>query len=112
MPHASDDRKRANKVRKDDWDCIEVVEELMWHCCFLLGEFIPVEEPKEDKTKKRTVQEDGDGDGSDEDDDRIDMSAITGAKEREERREQFYAVQREGNTGDLTLDPLEKTENT
>ncbi|XP_061506789.1 intron Large complex component GCFC2 isoform X1 [Anopheles gambiae] len=59
------------------------------------GEFIPVEEPKEDKTKKRTVQEDGDGDGSDEDDDRIDMSAITGAKEREERREQFYAVQRE-----------------
>uniref|UniRef100_A0A182LXY5 Vitellogenin domain-containing protein n=1 Tax=Anopheles culicifacies TaxID=139723 RepID=A0A182LXY5_9DIPT len=59
------------------------------------GEFIPVEEPKEDKNKKRTVQEDGDGDGSDEDDDRIDMSAITGAKEREERREQFYAVQRE-----------------
>ncbi|XP_053671242.1 PAX3- and PAX7-binding protein 1 isoform X2 [Anopheles nili] len=59
------------------------------------GDFIPVEEPKEDKNKKRTVQEDGDGDGSDEDDDRIDMSAITGAKEREERREQFYAVQRE-----------------
>ncbi|XP_058057791.1 intron Large complex component GCFC2 isoform X1 [Anopheles bellator] len=59
------------------------------------GEFIPVEEPKEDKSKKRTVQEDGEGDGSDEDDDRIDMSAITGAKEREERREQFYAVQRE-----------------
>ncbi|XP_035897334.1 PAX3- and PAX7-binding protein 1 isoform X2 [Anopheles stephensi] len=59
------------------------------------GEFIPVEEPKEEKSKKRTVQEDGDGDGSDEDDDRIDMSAITGAKEREERREQFYAVQRE-----------------
>ncbi|XP_053669420.1 intron Large complex component GCFC2 [Anopheles marshallii] len=59
------------------------------------GEFIPVEEPKEEKNKKRTVQEDGDGDGSDEDDDRIDMSAITGAKEREERREQFYAVQRE-----------------
>ncbi|XP_050082324.1 intron Large complex component GCFC2 isoform X2 [Anopheles aquasalis] len=59
------------------------------------GEFIPVEEPKEDKSKKRTVQEDGDGDGSDEDDDRIDMSAITGAKEREERREQFNAIQRE-----------------
>uniref|UniRef100_A0A182SW39 GCF C-terminal domain-containing protein n=1 Tax=Anopheles maculatus TaxID=74869 RepID=A0A182SW39_9DIPT len=59
------------------------------------GEFIPVEEPKEEKSKKRTVQEDGDGDGSDEDDDRIDMSAITGVKEREERREQFYAVQRE-----------------
>ncbi|XP_049531625.1 PAX3- and PAX7-binding protein 1 isoform X1 [Anopheles darlingi] len=59
------------------------------------GEFIPVEEPKEDKNKKRTVQEDGDGDGSDEDDDRIDMSAITGAKEREERREQFNAIQRE-----------------
>uniref|UniRef100_A0A182Q932 GCF C-terminal domain-containing protein n=1 Tax=Anopheles farauti TaxID=69004 RepID=A0A182Q932_9DIPT len=59
------------------------------------GEFIPIEEPKEEKNKKRTVQEDGDGDGSDEDDDRIDMSAITGAKEREERREQFYAVQRE-----------------
>lgn len=42
------------------------------------------------------VREDGAGDGSDEDDDRIDMAAITGAKEREERREQFYSVQREG----------------
>lgn len=60
------------------------------------GDFIPVEEPKEDKSKKRVVREDGAGDGSDEDDDRIDMAAITGAKEREERREQFYSVQREG----------------
>ncbi|XP_055608528.1 PAX3- and PAX7-binding protein 1-like [Uranotaenia lowii] len=59
------------------------------------GDFIPIEETKEDKTKKRVVREDGAGDGSDEDDDRIDMAAITGAKEREERREQFYSVQRE-----------------
>lgn len=69
---------------------------------FFPGDFIPVEEPKEDKSKKRVVREDGAGDGSDEDDDRIDMAAITGAKEREERREQFYSVQREGRTHLIT----------
>ncbi|XP_062698152.1 PAX3- and PAX7-binding protein 1 [Aedes albopictus] len=71
------------------------------------GDFIPVDEPKEDKSKKRVVREDGAGDGSDEDDDRIDMAAITGAKEREERREQFYSVQREDSAEDSDLETKE-----
>ncbi|KAL1402163.1 hypothetical protein pipiens_001885 [Culex pipiens pipiens] len=71
------------------------------------GDFIPVEEPKEDKSKKRVVREDGAGDGSDEDDDRIDMAAITGAKEREERREQFYSVQREDSAEDSDFEAKE-----
>lgn len=40
------------------------------------------------------MREDGDDDGS-EDEQRVDMSAINGAKEREERREKFYSVQQE-----------------
>ncbi|XP_058449593.1 PAX3- and PAX7-binding protein 1 isoform X2 [Malaya genurostris] len=71
------------------------------------GDFIPIEEPKEDKSKKRVVREDGAGDGSDEDDDRIDMAAITGAKEREERREQFYSVQREDSAEESDLESKE-----
>lgn len=34
-------------------------------------------------------------DDMDEDEERVDMSAINGAKEREERREKFYSVQQE-----------------
>ncbi|XP_055641850.1 PAX3- and PAX7-binding protein 1 isoform X2 [Toxorhynchites rutilus septentrionalis] len=71
------------------------------------GDFIPVEEPKDDESKKRVVREDGAGDGSDEDDDRIDMAAITGAKEREERREQFYSVQREDSADDSDMETKE-----
>lgn len=100
MRPANDARRHGNKVCLIDrvtvfsLSCgLLTLATFVWHPA---GEFIPVEEPKEDKNKKRTVQEDGDGDGSDEDDDRIDMSAITGAKEREERREQFNAIQREG----------------
>lgn len=39
------------------------------------------------------MREDGEDDVSDEE--RVDMSAISGAREREERREKFYAVQQE-----------------
>lgn len=46
------------------------------------------------RNKSRLVREDGDDDGSD-DEQRVDMSAINGAKEREERREKFYSVQQE-----------------
>lgn len=38
-------------------------------------------------------------DVEDSDEERVDMSAITGAKEREERREQFYSVQSDGSEG-------------
>lgn len=57
------------------------------------GDFIPIEEPKEQpKISTRLPCEDVEGDQSD-DEERMDMNDITGRKEREERREQFYAVE-------------------
>lgn len=47
-----------------------------------------------DNKKGRLIREEAEDDGSE--DERVDMSAITGAKELEERREQFYAVQGHG----------------
>lgn len=41
------------------------------------------------------MREDGDDDDQSDDEERVDMAAITGAKEREERREKFYSVQQE-----------------
>lgn len=58
-----------------------------------LGDFITIEEKKPaDNRKGRLVREDVDDDLSD-GEERVNMSAITGAKEREERREKFYSVQ-------------------
>lgn len=54
---------------------------------------IPLEEKLVSKSKGRLMREDGEDDVSDEE--RVDMSAISGAREREERREKFYAVQQE-----------------
>lgn len=60
-----------------------------------LGDFIEIEEKKPVNNKKgRLIREDADDDNSD-DEERVDMSAITGVKEREERREKFYSVQQE-----------------
>ncbi|XP_068151990.1 PAX3- and PAX7-binding protein 1 isoform X1 [Drosophila tropicalis] len=57
------------------------------------ADYIPVEEPKEpSKLSTRLPCEDVEGDQSD-DEERMDMNDITGRKEREERREQFYAVE-------------------
>ncbi|XP_030565677.1 PAX3- and PAX7-binding protein 1 isoform X1 [Drosophila novamexicana] len=57
------------------------------------GDYIPIEEPKEaPKLSTRLPREDVEGDQSD-DEERMDMNDITGRKEREERREQFYAVE-------------------
>ncbi|KAH8420794.1 hypothetical protein KR222_005393 [Zaprionus bogoriensis] len=57
------------------------------------SDFIPIEEPKEPpKLSTRLQREDVEGDQSD-DEERMDMNDITGRKEREERREQFYAVE-------------------
>ncbi|XP_019844328.2 PAX3- and PAX7-binding protein 1 isoform X2 [Bactrocera dorsalis] len=57
------------------------------------GDFIPVEEPKEPVKKgSRLAREDVEGDNSD-DEERMDMTVATAKKEREERREQFYAVE-------------------
>uniref|UniRef100_T1P7K3 GC-rich sequence DNA-binding factor-like protein n=1 Tax=Musca domestica TaxID=7370 RepID=T1P7K3_MUSDO len=59
------------------------------------GDFIAVEEPKVDTKKgSRLAREDMEGDNSD-DEERMDMNAITGIKEREERREKFYAVEKD-----------------
>lgn len=57
------------------------------------GDFIPVEEEQTNKKSSRLIRDDGD-DCSDEEE-RVDMSAITGIKEREERREKFYSAQQE-----------------
>lgn len=55
----------------------------------LTGDFVPVE----DKEEKKPVRGKEDDDDNSEEEERIDMNGITGAKEREERREQFYSVQ-------------------
>ncbi|XP_059612366.1 PAX3- and PAX7-binding protein 1 isoform X2 [Phlebotomus argentipes] len=71
-----------------------------------LGELIPVEE-KPEEVKPRRTEENPDDDGSEEEE-RIDMSAITGAKEREERREKFYSVQQElSDDSDLEMNEWE-----
>lgn len=62
------------------------------------GEIIPLEEKKPDlkidkKKGSRLVREEDAGDDEVSDDERVDMNAITGAKEREERRDQFYAAE-------------------
>lgn len=44
------------------------------------------------KKGSRLAREDVEGENSD-DEERVDMNAITGVKEREERREQFYSVE-------------------
>lgn len=48
----------------------------------------------EQKKGSRLAREDIEGDNSD-DEERVDMNAITGIKEREERREKFYAVEKD-----------------
>ncbi|KAH8369131.1 hypothetical protein KR009_002447 [Drosophila setifemur] len=64
------------------------------------GDYIPIEEPKEPpKLSTRLPCEDVEGDQSDEEE-RVDMNDITGRKEREERREQFYAVENDSTDED------------
>ncbi|KAH8362244.1 hypothetical protein KR200_003504 [Drosophila serrata] len=64
------------------------------------GDYIPIEEPKEPpKLSTRLPCEDVEGDQSD-DEERMDMNDITGRKEREERREQFYAVENDSTDED------------
>lgn len=59
------------------------------------GDFIALDEPKTvDNKKGRLIRDDGDDDDIS-DDERVDMSNITGVKEREERREKFYSVQKD-----------------
>lgn len=58
-----------------------------------LGDFVSIEEKKPvDNRKGRLVREDVDDDLSDSEE-RVNMSAITGIKEREERMEKFYSIQ-------------------
>lgn len=60
------------------------------------GDFIELEEKKPSKTStSRLVREEDDDDDDQSDEERVDMNAITGAKEREERREKFYSMQQE-----------------
>lgn len=52
-------------------------------------------------------EEEVEGDGSDEEEQRVDMSGITGVKEREERREKFYSVQQDYSEEDSDLETNE-----
>ncbi|CRK97101.1 CLUMA_CG010440, isoform A [Clunio marinus] len=63
------------------------------------GEFIALEEKDQEDQKKgkRNVREEDEAEGSSGDEQRVDMSAITGVKELEERREQFYSTHQQGS---------------
>ncbi|XP_055387632.1 PAX3- and PAX7-binding protein 1 isoform X2 [Condylostylus longicornis] len=63
------------------------------------GDYIPLEEAKEPSKIGSRLAHDEAEDGSDEEE-RVDMNAITGVKEREERREKFYSVQNDYSEGD------------
>lgn len=69
---------------------------------FRTGDYVSIEEKKpEDNKKGRLIREDQDDDVSD-DEERVDMAGITGVKEREERREKFYSVQRNGESQSIS----------
>lgn len=60
-----------------------------------LGDYVAIEEKKPaDNRKGRLIREEAEDDASE--DERVDMSAITGQKELDERREKFYSVQGQG----------------
>lgn len=95
MIHAA--RKRRQRAREQGMKALRKLSFrsslIIWSVFLGAGDFIPVEEPKEPpKLSTRLQREDVEGDQSD-DEERMDMNDITGRKEREERREQFYAVE-------------------
>lgn len=96
MIHAA--RKKRQKARElGEWieGAVTLSHELMPKNRFT-GDFVSLEEKKPiDNRKGRLVRDDVDDDISD-DEERVDMSAITGVMEREERREKFYSVQQNG----------------
>lgn len=70
------------------------------------GEFIALEEKDQEEQKKgkRNIREEDEADGSSGEEQRVDMSAITGKKEREERREQFYSAHPQGSEDDSDVE--------
>lgn len=72
----------------------------------LSGEFIAIEDKDQEDQKKgkRNIREEDEAEGSSGDEQRVDMSAITGAKEREERREQFYSAQPQASDEDSDVE--------
>lgn len=56
-----------------------------------LGDYVPVEEAAPEKDKGRLVREDDESD-----EERIDMTVNLTARDRDKRREQFFAAQDEG----------------
>jgi len=93
MIHAA--RKRRQRAREQGKIRHVATLAMAYSLCYIpgAGDYIPIEEPKEPaKLSNRLPCEDVEGDQSD-DEERMDMNDITGRKEREERREQFYAVE-------------------
>lgn len=96
MIHAA--RKRRQKAREQgelgNWAVLDVKLTRLF-----LGEFIALEEKEQEDQKKgkRNIREEDEAEGSSGEEQRVDMSAITGVKEREERREQFYSAHPQGS---------------
>lgn len=90
-----------NGSKHENWVSCEACEESQGkilektNLFIFSGDFVPIEENKQaDNRKGRLIREEAEDDASD--DERVDMSAITGQKELEERREKFYSVQGHG----------------
>lgn len=92
-------RQKARELGKCPSQFIKLAKMLKLRVFFVAGDYVAIEETKQsDREKKsRLVREDADDDDASEDE-RVDMSGITGAKERDERREKFYSVQYHGKT--------------
>ncbi|KAH8278983.1 hypothetical protein KR018_012122 [Drosophila ironensis] len=100
MIHAA--RKRRQRAREQGKPRNQEIRQsnIPTLCNLGAGDYIPIEETKEPpKLSTRLPCEDVEGDQSD-DEERVDMNDITGRKEREERREQFYAVENDSTDGD------------
>lgn len=93
-------RQKARELGMNRYSCDYSFKFIKFTMCFT-GDYVAIEEKPVDNRKGRLIREEAEDDASD--DERVDMSAITGAKEREERREKFYSVQH-GSDEDSDLD--------
>ncbi|RLU25106.1 hypothetical protein DMN91_003198 [Ooceraea biroi] len=91
-----EDEPSSHKFRKntDKAETMKILLETDIKARELGTDYIPIEEPSDDKSKSRLIREE-DHDRSDDDDsqDRLDMTVNTEARDKEKRREAFLASQ-------------------
>lgn len=85
---------KPNNSLNQKWFRLKYVQTNLTFYGHLKGDFVAIEEKPVDNRKGRLIREEAEDDASE--DERVDMSAITGSKELEERREKFYSVQGHG----------------